>query len=356
MKFKFPVIDSHIHMYSETDMKALEKAAQEGGYSRYTLLSGSFMPQTAPGNLSVLWAKEKHPGTVYGYASLHMPQRGEPEAGDLLKQVQLYHKMGFDGIKMIDGKPSIRKEHVALDHACYDPMFSYLEENQIPVLYHSNDPAEFWDEEKIPAWARDIYYYGFKEPSKKQITEETAGILKKHPGLNFTVAHFFFLPNTGEYERACCLMETYPNFFMDFTPGWEMFQDFHQDFDLWRAYIIKYSNRLVYGTDMSGDSNTERLEPLRRALETDDVFSVQEYTCYGLALDDTSLRNIYSGTYTGRIQTKEPAAMDVERGLFYANEVKERINKYPEINRKKALQDTERFIQLIKELPERRRI
>lgn len=352
MKFKFPVTDSHIHMYSEKDEAAIRKAAQEGGYSRYTLLSSSFMPQTAPGNLSVLWAKEKNRGTVYGYAGLHMPEAGEPDAGDLLDQVKQYHRMGFDGIKMIDGKPNIRKEHVALDHKCYDPMFTWLEENQIPVLYHSNDPAEFWDMEKIPFWAKDIYYYDFPEPSKRQITDETVGILKKHPGLNLTVAHFFFLPNTGEHDLACHLMETYPNFFMDFTPGWEMFGDFHRDFALWKQFITKYADRLIYGTDMSGESNVERLEPLRRVLETDDIFTHEEYTLYGLKLEDTVLKKIYSGTYSRRIQKTEPAAVDLERGIFYARQVKERIEKYRGIDRKKALKDTESFVKLIKGLKE----
>lgn len=344
--FKFPVIDSHIHMYSEIDLAALENAAKQGGYWRYTLLSGSFMPQTAAGNLSVMWAKEKNSGIAYGYAGIHMPEAGEPDKQDLLNQVKQYHKIGFDGIKMIDGKPSIRKKHVALDHECYDPMFTYLEENQIPVLYHSNDPAEFWDMERIPGWAKNIYYYDGTNPSKDQITRETVGILKKHPGLNLTIAHFFFLPNTEEYELACQLMEAYPHFFMDFTPGWEMFQDFQRNSAIWKEYIIKYSDRLVYGTDMSGSSNIERLEPLRKALETEDVFKYDEYTCYGLNLDDNSLKNIYSETYSGRIQRMPPRKMDMERGIFYAREVRERILSYRGIDRKKALEDMERYLEL----------
>lgn len=346
--FKFPIIDSHIHMYSKENLTAIETAAQVGGYSGYTLLSGSFMPQTAPGNLSVAWAKLKHPDQVYGYASLHAELEGEPDADDLLKQAKRYHRIGFDGIKMLDGKPSMRKNRVALDDASYDPLFSYLEENQIPVLYHSNDPIEFWDIKRIPAWAKDIYYYDWENPSKDQITKETVGILKKHPGLNLTVAHFFFLPNTGEYDLACELMETYPNFFMDLTPGWEMFGDMHRDPERWKQYVVKYSDRLVYGTDMSGSKgDVSLLEPLRRVFETEDEFTVREYTCYGLGLDDATLKNIYADTYRSRIQKSVPARVDMEQLTAYERELKERIGRYRSIDREKALQDTREFWSLI---------
>lgn len=317
----------------------------------YTLLSSSFMPQSAPGNLSLAWAKLKHPDEVYGYATFHMRQEGTPDGADLLKQAKQYHEIGFDGIKMLDGKPTVRKVRAALDDACYDPLFSYLEENQIPVLYHSNDPIEFWDIQKIPEWAKDIYYYDWKEPSKDQITKETVGILKKHPDLNLTVAHFFFLPNTDEYELACELMETYPNFFMDMTPGWEMFQDMHRREADWKGYIQKYSNRLVYGTDMSGvGNNKERLDPLRRVFETEDVFPLQDYTCYGLNLDDATLKNIYSETYRTRIQVNKPKEIDVERLAAYKQELEERIRNYKNIDTVQAMEDTERFWKLIQEI------
>jgi len=349
--FKYPIIDSHIHMYSEADLEAIETAAREGGYSKYTLLSGSLFPQRAPGNLSVAWAKLKHPGKVYGYATFHMQLEGTPDGEDLLKQAKEYHAIGFDGIKMLDGKPSLRKERVPIDNACYDPLFSYLEENQIPVLYHSNDPIEFWDIEKIPEWAKDIYYYDWKEPSKDQITKETAGILKKHPDLNLTVAHFFFLPNTDEYDLACELMETYPNFCMDLTPGWEMFQDIHRMEKEWKSYIKKYSDRLMYGTDIGGVGNNleERIKPLRRVFETDDVFPLQDYTCYGLDLDDTTLKNIYAQTYRTRIQKNDPAGIDVERLAAYKKELGGRIEAYKKIDKTRAVQDMERFWELIKE-------
>ncbi|MDO4292209.1 MAG: amidohydrolase family protein [Eubacteriales bacterium] len=351
--FKFPIIDSHIHMYTEEDLAAIENAAEKGRYRAYTLLSSSFMPQTAPGNLSVMWAKMKHAGQVYGYASLHAELHGKPNAEDLLAQVKLYHKMGFDGIKMIDGKPSIRKDRVPLDDPCYDPMFTYLEENQIPVLYHSNDPIEFWNIDLIPDWAREAFLYGKDVPSKDQITRETVGILKKHPGLNITIAHLFFLPNTGEYELACELMEKYPNFFMDFTPGWEMFGDMHRCPEKWRNYVIKYSERLTYGTDINGvGTNVERLSPLQKLFETEEELTVGEYRCYGLKLDDATLKNIYLDTYRYRIQKKEPLPMNMEDLNSYVDALEKRISVYKDIDRSRALSDMRKFKNLIMEAAE----
>lgn len=251
---------------------------------------------------------------------------------------------------MLDGKPSIRKNRVPLDDPSYDPLFSYLEEEQIPVLYHSNDPKEFWDASRIPAWARQMYLYNEEFPQKDQITKETVGILKRHPKLNLTIAHMFFLPNTNEYELACNLMETYPNFFMDLTPGWEMFGDMHKEAEKWKKYVEKYSNRLVYGTDMGGNKeDADRLLAMKRALETTEEFDVGEYTCFGLGLEDSSLKNIYRDTYLHRIQKGCPRQISMDEIEDYVKNIELRIGKYRNIDKDKALIEVNKFYGFIQE-------
>ena len=93
--FKYPVIDTHIHMYSEKDLLEIERAAKIGEYSAYTLLSSSFAPQTAPGNLSIIWAKLKNRKEVYGYASLHPSEDEKIDGNDLLQQAKLPESVKF---------------------------------------------------------------------------------------------------------------------------------------------------------------------------------------------------------------------------------------------------------------------
>ena len=201
MYFKYPIIDTHIHV---GDIEEINKAVKKAEYEQYVLLSGSINPKCVWGNLELLDIKKKAPEKIYAYACLHKTGEGAPEADELLRQVQAYHKVGFDGMKLLFGKPELRKAYgVSLCDECYDPMYDFLEQNNIPVLLHSNDPVEFWDKERIPKWAIGAGYYCDETyPTHEQIREETIGILKKHPKLNMTIAHIFFLSNSDRYDLA----------------------------------------------------------------------------------------------------------------------------------------------------------
>ena len=37
-----------------------------------------------------------------------------------------------------------------------------------------------------------------------------------------------------------------------YTPGWEMFVGFRENYDAWRAFFETYSDRIFYGTDTAG--------------------------------------------------------------------------------------------------------
>ena len=157
MYFKYPIIDTHIHV---GDIEEINKAVKKAEYEQYVLLSGSLNPKCVWGNLELLDIKKKAPEKIYAYACLHTTGEGAPEADELLRQVQAYHKVGFDGMKLLFGKPELRKAYgVSLCDECYDPMYDFLEKNNIPVLLHSNDPVEFWDKERIPKWAIGAGYY-----------------------------------------------------------------------------------------------------------------------------------------------------------------------------------------------------
>ena len=244
MYFKYPIIDTHIHV---GDIEEINKAVKKAEYEQYVLLSGSIAPKCVWGNLELLDIKKKAPEKIYAYACLHTTGEGAPEADELLRQVQAYHKVGFDGMKLLFGKPELRKAYgVSLCDECYDPMYDFLEKNNIPVLLHSNDPVEFWDKDRIPKWAIGAgYYCDETDPTHEQIREETIGILKKHPKLNMTIAHIFFLSNSDRYDLAEELLETYPNLTFDLCPGWEMYEGFERD-ERWRGFIEKYAGRLIY--------------------------------------------------------------------------------------------------------------
>lgn len=354
MKFRFPVIDSHIHVYTFEDFRQVKKAVEEGGYEQYTVLSSAFMPASAAGNLSIACIKKKYPEAAYGYAAFHRPDFGNNPAEDLLNQAKMYYRMGFDGIKMLDGKPTIRKQQgVPLDDACYDPFFSFMEESQFPILYHINDPIEFWDREKIPRWADKAgFYYGKDIPSAKQIQKETLNMLEKHPDLKLTIAHFFFLSNSDDYEIACMMMERFKNLCFDVTPGWEMFEGFGRNYEQWREFIKRYADRIVLGTDICKENWDQVQEPLRRCLETDECFEKADVHCRGLKLDDDVLRKIYHDTYKQRIQPLPPKTVRTEYLEEYLSCLKQHTEQYRFENSAQVWKEIRYYSEMLKENPE----
>ena len=232
-------------------------------------------------NLSALYWKTHYDRMqVYAFGGLHqfdcfgeIPY--EKQAENLLAA-------GVDGMKFLDMKPDFRKRlGKGLNHPSYDKMFSLLEERQIPVLIHSGDPETFWDPDQVTDYHKKVgWFYGDGTFLKsEEIYAEVFAMLDKHPALQVTLAHFFFLSNKP--EEAVRVMETYPNVRFDLTPGGEMYLGFSKDIDFWHDFFVKYQDRILFGTDSNANKaiNASLNAFVRQAL----IHDRSEYTgnCYG---------------------------------------------------------------------------
>ena len=104
-------------------------------------------------------------------------------------------QLGFDGMKMLEGKPDTRKmTSLPLDSSVYDKYFSYLEAESIPVTYHVGDPKIFWDEEKAPDWAEKEgwTYTDGSFVSKETLYGEVSGFLRNSPSSRLLCPFFFY--------------------------------------------------------------------------------------------------------------------------------------------------------------------
>ena len=233
--------------------------------------------------------------------------------------------MGCDGIKMLDGKPGVRRrQNLRLDAPNYDKMFDYAQRTQFPILYHINDPIEFWYRDRLPQWAveKDFFYGDGTFPHKFEIDEETFGFLRKHPNLNLCIPHFFFI---SDQPGLCCeMLDRYPNLFFDITPGWEMFENFAKDREYWRSFFSEYSHKILFGTDTFSDHWRETVTCLRRVMETDEPFVAFEENCVGLDLPEKTLRDIYFNNYHKFIRRMDKK-INVDMVLEYADTLYDRI-------------------------------
>lgn len=258
-------------------------------------------------NLWLLWWKEHYKKmelSVFGmvhnedfYAAIPF----EVQAKALLN-------MGCDGIKMMYSPAARKRIGYGINDPRYDKMFDYLEEHNVPLLIHVNDPEAMWERRELTPMerARGWGYFEGGHLTKEEIYAETFEMLDKHPRLRVTFAHFFFL--SCFKEEAERVMEKYPCVSFDLTPGWEMFIGFSKDTDGWRNFFKKYSDRIFFGTDSDDTKgfNAEIHLLVKMATSRDDEFLMpcyKEALVRGLGLDSDTLDKIYIRNYERLIGT-----------------------------------------------------
>jgi len=313
---KIALIDTHVHMvYQDSIDKTVQIYRNIMDYFEYGGIVIQGMHHSMKGddpanNAKVLYCKdvlnaEKPERKVYAYGSTMHYFDGRDTADGYLRQIEQMHAMGFDGVKLLDGKAPLRKRiGRPLDDPMYDQFFAYAEEHGIPIKMHLGDPAYMWDP------MNKKFQFGDDMPSLAQLRREAEGILTKFPKLKLHFAHFYFLGHELEYAKR--LLETWPNVALDLTPGGEMFVGFSERPEEWRAFFCKYADRIYYGTDTYNMFYSEILEEyengtgvgfrnnqVRRMLEWSEPYEDPYYGHFvPLHLDDESLNKIYHDNCT----------------------------------------------------------
>ena len=249
------IFDAHVHCFNApSNIKILCETADKMGFDIINILSAPPYGGISQ-NIQALFCKAYNPSRIYCFGGL------EYETGrDFLEQAKILTNCGVDGFKSIEGKPTIRKKlNIALDDPLYDPFYSFLEEQGLPILMHIADPIEFWDISKMPQWTIDAgWHYDKSFVSFLQLQNEVENLLKKHPRLKLILAHFYFLSH--DIKKAEYMFETYPNIYFDITAGTEMYVNFSKNINVWREFFVKYQNRIIFGTDSTDSSDLEEIK------------------------------------------------------------------------------------------------
>lgn len=243
---------------------------------------------------------------VYAYAGLIYPWSSEPNPKapeyDLKTQVQEVMALGFDGIKMMESKPdTYKKLPYRIDSDYYKDFFAYLEEQQIPLLWHVADPEDFWDPDRVSQNAKDHgWFYGDGTyPTKEKIYQEVYTILERHPKIKLVLAHCFFISRYPEKMKE--LLDTYENVCIDLTPGPEMFFDFDKNRGVWKEIFNQYYNRFMFGTDINSgydlDYRRYKVESVVRFFTTEDEYQAFGGVVRGIGLDMEKCEYIFAKSF-----------------------------------------------------------
>ncbi len=323
-----PIVDGHVHMGAHTEEASLLRIAEATGIARMNLVSIQ-NPATGSGLAQSLYMKARHPDQFFVFAGLNHAEKlsgGRVKMPGLAEQVEQFVQVGCDGIKMIEGKPTSRQRmDVPVSDPYFAPYWARVEELGLPIVWHVNDPEEFWDADRLPAWAKEHGWgYGPDDVQKETLYAEVDEVLARHPRLNIILAHFYFL--SADLERAARFLDAHPTVCFDLAPGVEMLYNLSQTPEASREFFIRFADRIVFGSDLSsGQPVTEaraRAGITFRWLESADTFCVPPEADFllgapddgvirGMSLPNEALRKIYGGNFT-RLAGDGPRALDVE--------------------------------------------
>lgn len=305
------IADSHIHIrFTRFDeITRMLDELHAVGVTDACLLALPY--RGAAENLAALYHKMHYKRMdVRAFAGLHLTDRYATIAPEV--QAEALLDMGFDGFKFMYAPTFPQFFKRRMNDPYYEKMFALLEARGVPVNIHVNDPEEYW---RAGGSLCDPRF-----PTKEELYAEAFDVLDRHPNMKVTFAHFFFLSNSPfEAERV---MQKYPNVWFDLTPGTEMYHNFDNNLDFWRAFFVKYRDRILFGTDANTfkTCNQDLVRLVYRKLtESKNRFT---QTCYdkpfcihGLELDEETVDCICYRNYFARLgQTKVP--VDTDR--FYA--------------------------------------
>ena len=326
------MIDNHWHIFFpekiDTSVKQAEQIVKELDIDKIALLSYPYVHQPEQDldvleNLKALYMKDRLSIPAYAYAGFTHYSDDAKENADFIRFMM---DMGFDGWKSAEMHPRLHKQ---IERGLNDPSFeetlSYVEEQGVPIVLHLGDPIAHWDSENVSQWERENgRFYDETFPSLNQLYDEMEEVLEKHPKLKVALAHFYFA--SDDYERAVHMMEAYENVYMDLTPGKEMFVNFSKEPERWREFFIRYSKKIIMGSDLyTAGYGINRFELVRKFLESDEPFVMEPWkeTFVPFHLPKDVLEDIYVNN-AERISSVEPKPIDREKAYTYCMYIAER--------------------------------
>ncbi|MBN1675927.1 MAG: amidohydrolase family protein [Kiritimatiellae bacterium] len=339
-----PLTDCHVHIHSVEAVGRLGALMERCGVAAVNVAA---LPKFSfVENAFGILAKALYPGRVYYFGALDYSEPGALAGKvDFAKQAERLLALGADGLKMLEGKPDLRKQTgIALNSPFYDSFYSYLQANGIPLLFHVADPVTFWDPEKVSDKVRELgWFWGDGEHlSKDALHAEVDGLLKKFPNLQIIFSHFYF--QSTDIEKAAAILDAHPNVNYDITPGVH-FSHFAKALKPWAAFFATYSDRIFFGSDNSpGDE--ERLERCRKKVnETIRPFLEDAETGFGLERD--ALERIYGGNFK-RLAGERPKKLRLDLAVDACAQFMERADGKAEL-----ANDLEAIVRIVQKLTAR---
>jgi predicted TIM-barrel fold metal-dependent hydrolase len=275
----FHKIDVNTHIHT-TNPAYLEEAVK----NNFRVLTvnveyANFFPEIAVQKEIAVDLRERFPGDIQFATTFSMEGWDEPNW--LQKTIAYLDESIAQGAIAVKVWKNIgiverdKNDHfIMIDDPKFDPIFDYLVDKGIPLIGHIGEPKNCWlpieemtvnnDKEYYKQFPIYHLYLHPEYPSYDELIAARDHMLEKHPDMKFLGCHLGGIE--WSVDELTKRLDRFPNMAVDLTDRVCHLQ--YQSLTDWnkvRKFILKYQDRILYGSDFIVDDSEDAEEMKTRA-------------------------------------------------------------------------------------------
>lgn len=238
-KYNGPIFDAHTHIGDPENLESMIGIEEEFG-----ILAQLAIVHTKEG---FLYARSKYPERFIFAKYLSLNDIAHFEAAKVVDEIYKTKDEGYKLTKMWFG-PRWRDYYedvprdFRIDDDRLEPVFQALEDNNLPLLIHVGDPDTYYE-----LHYGDNEKYGTKDEHLSQLKR----VIDRHHKLLLQLPHFGSQPEIDRLPNLSDWLEQYSNVVIDTASSRWMARELSKDVKVSRSFLMKYSDRILFGTDLS---------------------------------------------------------------------------------------------------------
>ncbi len=308
-------IDAHSHIYTKNPL--VMELAKKNNFKWLSVTTESRSQEYIDEQLDfAIYQKENYPNSIWFTTAFSMEDFGKPNwISKTIARLQKDFDNGAIAVKVWKDIGMVFKdEHgkfIMIDDPTFDPVLDFIASQGKTLVAHIGEPKNCWlpvdsmtvnnDKKYFSSHPEYHMYLHSEYPSHQEIIMHRDNMLRKHPTLKVVGCHLGSLE--WSVDELAKRLDAYPNFAVDVAARICHFQV--QDREKVRDFIIKYQDRIIYGTDneiSESDDLKKRLDEFHNIwlnhweyFATDAIMTspIVDNEFKGLALPETVLRKIY---------------------------------------------------------------
>lgn len=262
--FKVPKIDAHVHFLT-TDASIFEHAAKEN--LKFITINVNASENVTMQRDTAVALTKKFTKQIYYLATFAFDTavwNGDNWEQKTIAELENNISGGAVGVKLWKNigmtERSRAGNFIMVSNSRFDPVISFIEQKGLPVTGHLGEPRNCWmpsdsmtvnnDKSYFTRHPEYHMYLHPEYPSYQDQLDARDSMLTKHPNLKFIGCHLGSLE--WSVDELAKTLDRFPNMAVDLAARICQLQyQSAKDKNKVRDFLIKYQDRILYGTDIS---------------------------------------------------------------------------------------------------------